>query len=85
VAFEYHGHWAKVSRNVAGVTTSLPPGAALESHLESLSGRYPWEGIAATRSAGKMITAIQVRIPQGEQSLYYGDTGLQGPAEWQTL
>jgi hypothetical protein len=85
VAFEYNGHWVKLSRNVAAVATSLPPAADLESHVESLSGRYPWEGIASTPSGGKMITAIQVRIPQGEQYLYYGDTGLQGPAGWQTL
>jgi len=85
VAFEYNGHWVKVSRNVAGVITSLPPAADLESHVESLSGRYPWEGISSARSGGPMVTAIQARIPQGSEYLYYGDTGVQGAAGWQPL
>jgi hypothetical protein len=85
VAFEYNGHWVKVSRNAAGVTTSLPPAANLESRVESLSGRYPWEGISSAQSGGQMITAIQARIPQGSEYLYYGDTGFQGSAGWQPL
>jgi hypothetical protein len=85
VAFEYNGHWVKVSRNTAGVTTALPPAADLESHVESLSGRYPWEGIAAAPSGGQAITAIQARVPHGNQYLYYGDTGLQGAAGWVPL
>jgi hypothetical protein len=85
VALEYHGHWVKVSRNLAGVTAQLPPAATLKSHLESLSGRYPWEGLTATGASGAAITAIQVSIPHGEQTLYYGDTGVQSAAGWQAL
>ena len=85
VALEYNGHWVKLSRNVAGITTSLPPPPGSDVHVESLSGRYPWESIEAQAASRKLITSLQVGIQRGADRLYYGDTGVQGPGGWQQL
>jgi Xaa-Pro aminopeptidase len=70
VAIEYNGHWAKVTRNVAGVTASLaaPDGAT--------SGPYSWENLDdATTPA---VVSLQLEIRAREQRLYFGETCLQG-------
>jgi hypothetical protein len=85
VALEYNGHWVKLSRNAANVTSALPPAAGADIHLELLSGRYPWEGLPPQHDSRNVITSIQVMIKRGENRLYYGDTGLQGPDGWQQL
>jgi len=75
VALEYNGHWVKLSRNLAGVTSWQ--GSAKK---ELLSGRYPWDGLVAPG-----VVSIQVAIPHGSSTLYYGDTGVEGPGGWQSL
>jgi hypothetical protein len=85
VALEYNGHWIKISRNIANVTSMLPPPHDSPAHRELLSGRYPWEGIDSSDDARNVITSIQVMIERGDNRLYYGDTGIQGPGGWQQL
>ena len=76
VAIEHNGHWAKVTRNVAGVTSSLPARGDVTELREILSGPYSWEtiGDAATPAVISLTLQIQAR----DQTLYYGDTYLQG-------
>jgi Xaa-Pro aminopeptidase len=77
VAIEYNGHWAKVTRNVAGVTSTLPPArGGLKELRESLSGPYSWE--TADNSQTAAIVSLQLEIRSRNQRLYYGDTCLQG-------
>jgi hypothetical protein len=85
VALEYNGHWVKLSRNIAGVICTLPPTLTADVHLETLSGRYPWEGITAREDFRNVITSIQVGIGRGDSRFYYGDTGLQTADGWQPL
>ncbi len=86
VALEYNGHWVKLSRNTDNVTSTLPPPAgAAGVHLELLSGRYPWEGLTSQDDSRNVITSIQVMIQRGDNRLYYGDTGIQGPDGWHQL
>jgi len=85
VALEYNGHWVKLSRNIAGLTCPLPPPQAADVHRETLSGRYPWEGIDARDDSRNVIVSIQVGISRGDNRLYYGDTGLQGSGGWEPL
>jgi hypothetical protein len=77
VANEYNGHWAKVTRNVAGVTSRLPARDGVTELREILSGRYSWDVIDdATAPA---VVSLQLAIRDGNRHLYYGDTCLQGP------
>ena len=85
VALEYNGHWVKLSRNAVNVTSALPPSADADVHRELLSGRYPWEGLSSQEDSLNMITSIQVMIERGENRLYYGDSGIQGPDGWRKL
>ncbi len=85
VALEYNGHWVKLSRNVNNVSAVLPPAADAGIHRELLSGRYPWEGMTSHEDALNVITSVQVMIRRGENRLYYGDTGIQGPDGWHQL
>ena len=86
VALEYNGHWVKLSRNTDNVKENLPPrDASQRVHRELLSGRYPWEGLTAHDNSKNVITSVQVMIQRGENRLYYGDTGVQGPGGWQIL
>jgi hypothetical protein len=85
VALELNGHWAKLSRNVAGVTCALPPAAGSTIHLEKLSGPYAWEGISSPDEAAGAVVALQVEINSGGCRRYFGDTGLQGRAGLELL
>jgi hypothetical protein len=85
VALELNGHWVKLSRNTDNVTSTLPPSADTDVHRELLSGRYPWEGLSLQEDSPNVITSIQVMIKRGENSLYYGDTGIHGPDGWRQL
>jgi hypothetical protein len=85
IALEYNGHWVKLSRNMDNVSSSLPPAADADVHRELLSGRYPWEGLTSHDDSRNVITSIQVAIRRGENRLYYGDTGIQGPDGWHQL
>ena len=77
VAIEYNGHWAKVTRNVAGVTSSLPPGrGGLKELREILSGPYSWETVENPEAPA--IVSLQLEIRARNRRLYYGDTCLQG-------
>jgi hypothetical protein len=78
VALEFNGHWAKLSRNAAGLTSPLPPSAGASVHLETLSGAYTWQGIESLKSAQGAVVALQVEINGNGSRLYYGDTCLQG-------
>ncbi len=78
VCLEYNGHWAKLSRNVAGLTSPLPPAAGATVHRESLAGPYAWVGIDATDSVPGSVIAMQVEMNRDGIRLYYGETCLQG-------
>jgi Xaa-Pro aminopeptidase len=76
VAIEYNGHWAKVTRNVAGVTASLAAPDGATQIREILSGPYSWENLDdATTPA---VVSLQLEIRAREQRLYFGETCLQG-------
>ena len=85
IALEYNGHWVKLSRNMDNVSSLLPPSPDADVHRELLSGRYPWEGMTSHEDSRNVITSIQVMIRRGENRLYYGDTGIQGPDGWHQL
>jgi hypothetical protein len=74
VALEMNGHWAKLSRNVAGVSCGLPPTDGSTTHVEKLSGPYSWECMS-TPEEGAVI-ALQVEINRGSDRLFFGDTGV---------
>jgi Xaa-Pro aminopeptidase len=76
VAIEYNGHWAKVTRNVAGVTSNLPAGDGVTELRELLSGPYSWENV--DDAATPAVISLQREIRAQNQRLYYGDTCLQG-------
>jgi Xaa-Pro aminopeptidase len=78
VAIEYNGHWAKVTRNVAGVTSNLLAGGGATQLREILSGPYSWESVDDAVTAA--VVSLQLAIPAQNQHLYYGDTCLQGKA-----
>ena len=76
VAIEHNGHWAKVTRNVAGMTSSLPARGGVTELRELLSGPYSWETIGD--AASPAVISLQLQIQARNQTLYYGDTYLQG-------
>jgi hypothetical protein len=75
VAIEYNGHWAKVTRNLAGVTSSVTSPDGVTQLREILSGPYSWESIYDTAVAA--VVSLQLQIPANDRQLYYGDTCLQ--------
>ncbi len=77
VALEYNGHWVKLSRNLAGVTTALPPPSDAAVHAETLSGPYSWEEITLSDQAQDAVVSLQVEISRSGSRLFYGDTCLQ--------
>jgi len=83
VAIEYNGHWAKVTRNVAGVTASLPASGGVTELREILSGPYSWESV--DDAVTPAVVSLQLEIPAQNQHLYYGDTCLQGKAKVRIL
>jgi hypothetical protein len=85
VAVEYNGHWVKLSRNAAGVTSPLPPAADVVVHRETLSGPYAWEGLDQQDGTPEGIVALQVEMNIDGNRLYYGDTCLQGPKNLEVL
>ena len=78
VSLEYNGHWAKLSRNIAGISSPLTVVAGPKVHLENLSGSYGWEGLADRAGTQDSIIAVQVEIEKGGQRLFYGETCLLG-------
>jgi hypothetical protein len=80
VAIEYNGHWAKVTRNLAGVTSNLTsPGGATQLR-EILSGPYSWatyisDSMVDTTAAA--VVSLQLQISAHDRQFYYGDTCLQ--------
>jgi hypothetical protein len=80
VAIEYNGHWAKVTRNFAGVTAELDSPGGAKQLRELLSGPYSWEAIGDTTATA--IVSLQLQIAAQDRQLYYGDTCLQS---WEGL
>jgi len=76
VAIEHNGHWAKVTRNVAGVTATVPARNGVTELREVLSGPYSWETVED--AAAKAVISVQLAIPADTRHLYYGETCLQG-------
>jgi hypothetical protein len=76
VAIEHNGHWAKVIRNLAGVTSSLPARGGVTELREILSGPYSWE--TADDATTAAVISLQLEICAENRHLYYGDTYLQG-------
>ena len=75
VAIEYNGHWAKVTRNLAGVASSLASLGEATPLREILSGPYSWENIDDTASPA--VVSLQLQIAKDDRQFYYGDTCLQ--------
>ena len=75
VAIEYNGHWAKVTRNLAGVTSNLTSLNGENQLREILSGPYSWE--EAEDIAAPAIISLQLQISANDRQYYYGDTCLQ--------
>jgi hypothetical protein len=75
VAIEYNGHWAKVTRNLAGVTSNLTSPGGVTQLREILSGPYSWENMADTPATA--VISLQLQITANDRQLYYGDTCLQ--------
>ena len=76
-AVEYSGHWAKVSRNVAGV---ISPPSSLErtGYMETLSASYPWQPVQPQALPDAAVVALQVELDGGAGvRLFYGDTCLR--------
>jgi hypothetical protein len=77
VAVEYNGHWAKVTRNVAGVTANLAsPGGATQLS-EILSGPYSWENEVDGGAQTDAVVSLQLQIAADGRQFYYGDTCLR--------
>jgi hypothetical protein len=76
VAVEHNGHWAKVTRNRAGVTSSLPPVKGDTELRETLSGPYSWQSLDGAGDAPAVVS-LQIEIKQDNYRLYYGDTCIQ--------
>jgi hypothetical protein len=76
-AVEYSGHWAKVSRNLAGLGSPL---SSMEqsAHLENLSASYPWQPLVPEALPDAAVIAVQVELDGGAGvRLFYGDTCLR--------
>jgi hypothetical protein len=76
-AVEYSGHWAKVSRNLAGLTSPL---SSMErsGYVETLSTSYPWQPLQPQALPDAAVVALQVELDGGAGvRLFYGDTGLR--------
>jgi len=85
VAVEYNGHWAKVSRNVAGSSTPLPPRGGETVHLETLSRASGWESVEPEEVAPGTVVSVQIEINGDGSRLYYGETCLQGRGSLEVL
>jgi Xaa-Pro aminopeptidase len=77
VAVEHSGHWAKVTRNLAGVTSPLPAADGVTGLRETLSGPYSWQSLDGPENTPAVVS-LQIEIKQNDYRLYYGDTCLQG-------
>ncbi len=75
VANEYNGHWAKVTRNFAGMTSNLTSLDGATPHREILSGPYSWETLDDT--ASDAVVSLQLQISANDRHYYFGDTCLQ--------
>jgi hypothetical protein len=78
VAIEYNGHWAKVTRNLAGMTSDLTSLGGVTQLREILSGPYSWENANIDDAATAAVISLQLQIPAKDRQFYYGDTCLQG-------
>jgi hypothetical protein len=85
VAVEYSGHWAKVSRNVRGLTSPLAS-MELSGHRETLSAAYPWQPVQAPLLSETAVIALQAEIrDETGVRLFHGDTCLRSPAGTELL
>jgi hypothetical protein len=76
-AVEYSGHWAKVSRNLAGLTSPLAS-MGRSGHMETLSVSYPWQPVQPQALPDAAVVALQVELDGGAGlRLFYGDTCLR--------
>jgi hypothetical protein len=84
-AVEYSGHWAKVSRNVAGLISPL---ASMQQsgYMETLSVSYPWQPIQPEALPDAAVVALHVELEGGAGArLFYGDTCLRQPERTELL
>jgi hypothetical protein len=77
VAIEYNGHWAKVTRNLAGVTSSFTSLAGVTQLREILSGPYSWAVDSSAPVDDTAVISLQLQIAADDRQFYYGDTCLQ--------
>jgi len=76
-AVEYGGHWAKVSRNLAGLISPL---SSMEQsgYMETLSVCYPWQPVQPHALPEAAVVALQAELDGGAGvRLFYGDTCLR--------
>ena len=81
VAIEYNGHWAKVTRNVAGVTANLPATEAQrrESHEASHGAPAALRGIPSAA-----LRLLQARRGKRDGVSELRET-LSGPYSWENV
>jgi hypothetical protein len=76
-AVEYSGHWAKVSRNIAGLISPLSS-MVQSGDMETLSASYPWQPVEPQVLPDAAVVALQVELDGGAGvRLFYGDTCLR--------
>ena len=79
-AVEYSGHWAKVSRNLAGRISPLSS-LGQDGYLESLSGTYPWQPVQVQERPDAAVVVLQAELREETGvRLFYGDTYLRSAA-----
>ncbi len=84
-AAEYSGHWAKVSRNVAGLVSPLST-MARSGYVETLSASYPWQPVQPQQLPDTAVVALQCELrDETGARLFYGDTCLRRPAGTELL
>ena len=76
-AVEYSGHWAKIARNLAGLSSPLSSMEASE-YMETLSASYPWQPVAPQAVPQAAVVALQAELAgRSGVRLFYGDTCLR--------
>jgi hypothetical protein len=84
-AVEYSGHWAKIARNLAGLSSPLSSMEESE-HMETLSASYPWQPVAPDAVPEAAVVAYLSELDGGAGvRLFHGDTCLRHAGHNQIL
>jgi hypothetical protein len=99
LAFEYRGHWIKLSRTTAPsevlaalkalFNDSMKTGSfadpASSVYLESLSGPYPWEFCDAADLTAGSLFAAHAETQHNGRRFFYGDTCIRSASSAELL